>query len=223
MPMPRGRSGPRCRSIVCIPEAKEARTIPPGAGDREGDLGEAVIGLTVPGKAVSQHHHPLRLSIPLSDQDRTGSKLGPLLVKAGQTGGHGWSCFLRSRSIQHLQRCVIEIAEAISLEPIGDDRKQQMPRQMRRGRSLEDTLPARAQSPEIETAQMRDLVLKRRFGRGTTIATFLLHRIRPPVWPGPERQRRFCLPCSVKNALVRFLCDKGVPQRLSGETSKKNP
>jgi hypothetical protein len=81
MPMPRGRSGPRCRSIVSIPEAKEARTVPPGAGDREGDLGEAVIGLTVPGKAVSQHHHPLRLSIPLSDQDRTGSKLGPLLVK----------------------------------------------------------------------------------------------------------------------------------------------
>jgi hypothetical protein len=66
---------------------------------------------------------------------------------------------------------MIEIAEAISLEPIGDDRKQQMPRQMRRGRSPEDTLPARAQSPEIETAQMRDLVLNRRFGRGTTIAT----------------------------------------------------
>jgi len=43
---------------------------------------------------------------------------------------------------------------------------------MRRGWSPEDTLPARAQSPEIETAQMRDLVLKRRFGRGTTIARF---------------------------------------------------
>src|SRR5258708_14976835 len=157
MPMPRGRSGPRCRSIVSIPEAKEARTVPPGDGDREGDLGDAVIGLTVPGKAVSQHHHPLRLSIPLSDQDRTGSKLGPLLVKAGQMGGHGWSCFLRSRSIEHLQRYLIEIAEAISLEAIGDDRKQQMPRQMRRGWSPEDTLPARAQSPEIETAQMRDL------------------------------------------------------------------
>src|SRR5258708_3050127 len=39
------------------------------------------------------------------------------------------------------------------------------------------------QSPEsaIETAQMRDLVLNGRFGRSTTIATFLLHRIRPPV------------------------------------------
>jgi hypothetical protein len=76
---------------------------------------------------------------------------------------------------------VIEIAEAVSLEPIGDDGQQQMPRQMSRGRSPEYALPARAQSREIETAQMRDLVLNRRFGRGTTIAMFLLHRIRPPV------------------------------------------
>ena len=89
---------------------------------------------------------------------------------------------------------MIEIAEAISLEPIGHDCKQQMPRQMSRGWSPEDTLPARTQSPEIETAQMRDLVLKRRFGRGTTTATFVLHRIRPPVWPGPERQAKFCHP-----------------------------
>src|SRR5258706_10333399 len=28
----------------------------------EGNFGEAVIGLAVPGKAVSHHHHPLRLS-----------------------------------------------------------------------------------------------------------------------------------------------------------------
>ena len=52
----------------------------------------------------------------------------------------------------------------VSLEPIGDDCKQQMPRQMSRRRSPKDTLPARAQSTEIETAQMRDLVLNRCFG-----------------------------------------------------------
>src|SRR5260370_16440753 len=71
-------------------------------------------------------------------------------------------------------------------------------------RSLKYALPACAYSPEIETAQMRDLVLKRRFGRGTTTATFLLHRIRPPVWPGPERQAKFLHPCSDKHALCRF-------------------
>src|SRR5258707_3395170 len=45
--------------------------------------------LAVPGKAVSHDHHPLRPSIPLPDQNRAGSKLGPLLVEAGQSGG--WS------------------------------------------------------------------------------------------------------------------------------------
>src|SRR5260221_10323224 len=56
------------RSIFSIPEAEEARTVPLGACDGEGDLGEAVIGLAVPGKAVSHHHHPLRLSIPFPGQ-----------------------------------------------------------------------------------------------------------------------------------------------------------
>src|SRR2546427_3859040 len=43
------------------------------------------IGLAVPGKTISHHHHPLRLSVPLPDQNSAGSKLGSLLVKAGQT------------------------------------------------------------------------------------------------------------------------------------------
>src|SRR4029077_10561926 len=43
---------------------------------------------------------------------------------------------------------------------------------------------------EVETAQMRDLVLDRCFGRGATSATFLLHRVRPPVWPGPQLQAK---------------------------------
>src|SRR6266481_5547988 len=50
------------------------------ACDSEGDLGQAVIGLAVPGKSVSHHHHPLRLSIPLPDQHRAGSKVGSFLV-----------------------------------------------------------------------------------------------------------------------------------------------
>src|ERR1700736_4284403 len=67
---------------------------------------------------------------------------GPyILVKAGQSGGHCWSFFLRNRLIQYLQGCVIEIAKAIGLESIGDDCKQQVPRQMSRGLSPEDSLP----------------------------------------------------------------------------------
>src|SRR5260370_9836031 len=78
-------------------------------------------------------------------------------------------------------------------------------------RSLKYALPACAYSPEIETAQMRDLVLKRRFGRGTTTATFVLHRIRPPVWPGPERQGKFCHPLCGRYDLCRFFLKKDLP------------
>src|SRR5258706_5190372 len=158
------------RSIFSIPEAEEARTVPLGACDSEGDLGEAVISLAIPGKAVS--HHPLRLSIPLPDQNRARTKLYSLLVKAGQTGGRYRPSFLRNRSVQHLLRLGIEIAKTIGLDSIGDDREQQMPCQMSGRRPLEYALPACVQSFEIETAQMRDLVLNRRLGRGTTIVAF---------------------------------------------------
>jgi hypothetical protein len=53
-----------------------------------------------------------------------------------------FSAFAPDRPIENLPGCVVEIAKAISLEPMSDDRKQQMPRQMGGGRSPEDTLPA---------------------------------------------------------------------------------
>src|SRR5258705_5546887 len=59
----------------------------------------------------------------------------------------------------------------IDPEPICDDCKQQMPRQMSRGGSPADTLPARTQSPQIQTAPMRDLAFHKPSGRGTTIGT----------------------------------------------------
>src|SRR2546429_4125085 len=98
---------PPSSTIFFIPKAEEARTVPLGASDGEGDLGEAVVSLAIPGKAVSHHHHPLRASIPLPDQDRAGTKLSSLLVKVGKTDGRYRSSFLRNRSVQHLSRLVI--------------------------------------------------------------------------------------------------------------------
>ena len=118
------------RPVSFVPEAKEARAVPFGAGDGEGDLGEAVIGLAVPGKAVGHHHHPLRLPIPLPDQHRTGRKFVRFWSKLARRADiAGPASFATVRS-KHLLGCVVEIAEAISLKAIGDDRKQQMPRQM---------------------------------------------------------------------------------------------
>jgi hypothetical protein len=44
---------------------------------------------------------------------------------------------------------VIEIAEAVGLEPIGDDRKQQVPRQMSRSGLLKHAQPACTKSTEF--------------------------------------------------------------------------
>src|SRR5258708_6944933 len=45
-----------------------------------------------------------------------------------RSGAKDPASFLCNRSIQHLPGCVVEIAKAISLDSIGDDREQQMPR-----------------------------------------------------------------------------------------------
>ena len=73
-------------------------------------------------------------------------------------------------------------------------RKQQMPRQMIRRWSLQHALPPCAQTFEIETAQMGDLVLNRRFVRGMTIAALLLHRLKPPASRDPQPRMKPCCP-----------------------------
>src|SRR5258708_5133325 len=150
------------------------------------------MGLAVPGKAVGRHHHPLRPSIPLPDKNRAGSKLCSLLVEAGEPSGRYRASFFRNRSVQHLLRLVIEVTKAISLNPIGDDCKQQMPCQMSRSKSLKHALPTCTEPFEIETAQMRDLVLSRGFGRDTTATTTPLHRINSPSWPDKRQQVKLC-------------------------------
>jgi len=46
-----------------------------------------------------------------------------LLVKARQSGRRYRPSLFFNRSVQHLFRLVIEIAEPVNLEPIGDDCK----------------------------------------------------------------------------------------------------
>src|SRR5712672_4517630 len=85
-----------------------------------------------------------------------------------------------------------------------------------RGRPLKYASPACAQSPEIETAQMRDLVLNRRFGRGTTIAMFFLHRIRLPRSEEHTSELQ-----SLAYLVCRLLLDKKKKQKNKSTTHKK--
>jgi hypothetical protein len=52
----------------------------------------------------------------------------------------------------------VEISQLSSLEPVGENGKQEMTRQMMRRLLPEHALPARPQDMEIEIAQVRDLV-----------------------------------------------------------------
>jgi hypothetical protein len=58
-------SGPfRC----LVSQAEEFGPTPARAGDREGNLRQAWIGLAVPGKAVGEHRNPLHLPVPFPGQ-----------------------------------------------------------------------------------------------------------------------------------------------------------
>jgi hypothetical protein len=67
-----------------------------------------------------------------------------------------------------------------------------VPGQMAGGLSPENALPACAQSTQIETAQMRDLVLNGPFG-DAAVTMFLLHRLRSPGH-GPRMRAKLCRP-----------------------------
>jgi hypothetical protein len=54
-----------------------------------------------------------------------------------------------------------------------------MPGQMRGRRSLKRAQPPRAKPLQVETAQMRDLVLNGLYGFGANVASFLPHQITP--------------------------------------------
>src|SRR6516164_1750105 len=100
---------------LLVSQAKEAGTIPPRAGDRKGDLGQAVIGLAVPGKAIGQHHHTMRSPVPFSNQHGAWRQVGSLPVEALQPVRHRQS-FVSFGAIENLSGRVIEIAETIGLD-----------------------------------------------------------------------------------------------------------
>src|SRR5664280_2630961 len=129
-----------------VPVVAKATLEAPGARGRKGDLGETVIGLAIPRKAIGHHHHPLRLAVPLPDQNCSRSQFSPLLVEAYQPRGYCRTGLLCACAIQHLLGLMIEVAKAFGLNPIGDDRKQQMPRQMIGRWSLKHTQPTCAKS-----------------------------------------------------------------------------
>ena len=90
-------------------------------------------------------------------------------------------------TMEHLSGIVVEVAKALGLDPIGEDGKDKVSRQMIGGRLPKDSLPAGPKPFEVEIAQMRDLVLDRGDGG---LASVRLHGITRP----DPRQVHLCLP-----------------------------
>jgi len=73
-----------------------------------------VIGLAIPGKAVSHHHYPLRSTIPIADKYCARRKLvSSLLIKADETRGHRHAGVLCVRPIKNLPGLLIQVAKEI--------------------------------------------------------------------------------------------------------------
>ena len=60
--------------MVCLAD-RRTRPVPARAGDREGSLRQARIGLAIPGKAIGKHCYLQHLPVPFAAQDRARPKL----------------------------------------------------------------------------------------------------------------------------------------------------
>jgi hypothetical protein len=93
-----------------------------------------------------------------------------------------------------------------------------MPRQMSGRWSLKHAMPSRAKSLEVETAQMRDLFLNGSFGRDTTIASFLSHRIR---LLSPQLRTNFAILYAINPAFVGHFGNKIEAKLFAYDTSEE--
>ena len=82
---------------------------------------------------------------------------------------------------------MIEVAKAIGLDSEGQDGKQQMPRQVRSRRSLENALPPGTQPPEVEIAQfVLELAMRTSEVGDTTVAPPRPRSGQPPAGSSPK-------------------------------------
>src|SRR4029453_16055550 len=149
-------SRPRLCYRGLVSQTKELRSAPAGAGNRECDLRQTRIGFAAPGKAIGQHQDALHLSVPFASKHGAG----PQVARAsGQLDSTVSSVLGRHRPVEQPLAFAIEVAQEISLQPVGQHSEQQVPRQVRGRPSSEYGVPTAPKAAEVEVAQMRNLDL----------------------------------------------------------------
>ena len=139
-------------SLAC--PAAIFRSVPAGAGDREGNLGQARIGLAVPGKAIGKHRHTLDLPVPFAAQDGPRPDVGRT---PGQVHGVPAGFLWRLRAIEQPLTIAIQVPQGIGLKPVRQHAEQEMARQVRGRSPSEYGVPTGPKRTDVEIAQARNL------------------------------------------------------------------
>ena len=203
----------RLRSAIGLrrSQAEEAVTVPARAGHRFGDLGEAAIGLAIPGEALFQDRHPFQPAFPFTDQHCSRSQIDPLPRRGDasfkQTAFRGVGS-LASRLTNDAQRCVVETAERGGLDLIGQDPEQQPTRQMGGRGPAQVVAPLQAKPTCVEISEARDQIAE-----GRCLVRSLRRRRAQPASIHPEdSQGRTGAPHRIS---VERLGSKCAPERGS--------
>ncbi len=138
-------------------------TDPTSAGDGLSDLGKAAKGLSVPGKALVEHHHPFQFASPLAHEQSSrveaNSVPGRWLAIVERTSGEINRSALRSAN--NAQRCFIEIAKRGRLTPVSQNPQEQPARQVSRSRATQMITPLKTKLVGVESGEARDSRVER--------------------------------------------------------------
>jgi hypothetical protein len=64
-----------------VPKTKKAGAIPRRTSDRASDLGQAIVSLAIPDKALIHHHHPMAASFPIAHENGARFQIGSAPIK----------------------------------------------------------------------------------------------------------------------------------------------
>src|SRR5271154_2216724 len=119
-------------------------TVPIRSRHRLGDLGQAAEGLAIPGEASLEDHYPLELAIPFSYYHCAGLQADAVSrLRRAPVEGHGRTPLLVE--VKHPLNRLVETAERIGLQSIGQHSHQQPALEMDRRLAAQMGAPLAAQ------------------------------------------------------------------------------
>jgi hypothetical protein len=127
--------------------------VPAGPGHRLGDLGQAAERLAIPGEALFQDHDPLELAVPFSHQQSADLQADAVARLRRAAVERSADAIVFSKAKDPSDR-LVETAECVRLEPIGQPPHQQPAWKMGRRFAAQVGAPLTAQPIEIEALKV---------------------------------------------------------------------